>query len=156
MEELEQELTRETSGHLYTRECCANAWYAIGTIHLRHDRFQLAQAAFAEALARVPAHAMARLGSAAILRKAEKTSPPLGETLETASPPRPIEAAICRAATCVLEGATTDAARIVDDALAGANPGSGGWLLPLEPLLRVTNAPDVWRTALSRVRARAA
>ena len=49
-----------------------------------------------------------------------------------------------------------DAARIVDEALAGATAGNAGWLLPIEPLLQVTAHPDIWARALARLRNRAA
>jgi DNA-binding winged helix-turn-helix (wHTH) protein/cytochrome c-type biogenesis protein CcmH/NrfG len=158
MEELERELTREASGHLYARECCANAWYAIGALHLRHARHDLAQQAFAQALARVPTHMMARLG-AAFMRQPPGTTnkvPPSEPLVETALRQRSIEAAMCRAAACVLNDAPADAARIVDEALSSAPSGSAGWLVPIEPLLRVPHAVGVWHTVLSRLRARAA
>ena len=41
-------------------------------------------------------------------------------------------------------------------ALADAASPSDGWLLPLEPLLRVHSAPEVWAPVLARLRARAA
>jgi hypothetical protein len=44
----------------------------------------------------------------------------------------------------------------MESALADAPAGNGGWLLPVEPLLRVNAAPDVWAGALARLRARAA
>jgi hypothetical protein len=61
-ESLERELSFESSGHLYARECCANAWYAIGALHARKQRRTEAVAAFQQALARVPKHPLANLG----------------------------------------------------------------------------------------------
>jgi hypothetical protein len=61
-----------------------------------------------------------------------------------------------RAAGYVLAGAHGEAAGLMESALADAPAGNGGWLLPVEPLLRVHSAPDVWAGALARVRARAA
>jgi hypothetical protein len=49
-----------------------------------------------------------------------------------------------------------DAAGLVDAALATAEPGNAGWLLPLDPLLRPAGAPAMWASALARVRTRAA
>jgi Protein of unknown function DUF86 len=34
------------------------------------------------------------------------------------------------------------------DALLAAQPGNAGWLVPIEPLLRVWEAPDVWAPVL--------
>jgi hypothetical protein len=48
------------------------------------------------------------------------------------------------------------AAPLVDHALAAAPAGNAGWLLPVEPLLNVTTAPDIWAPVLARLRARAA
>jgi DNA-binding winged helix-turn-helix (wHTH) protein len=167
LQEFECELTREASGHLYARECCANAWYAIGALHLKRRRLDLAQAAFAHALTRVPTHRMARLGAEAAggsevpgFRSSEvpgfrSSEVPGFRGSENAAQSRPVDEAIFRAAACVLAGATTDAARIVEEALTRAAPGSAGWTLPIEPLLRVNDAPDLWQTALARMRARA-
>lgn len=162
MEELERELARETSGHLYARECCANAWYAIGAVQLRHRRLDRAGAAFAQALARVPAHVMARLGAAVAQGEVRGSQVP---TLpgpadspagrQTALQARSLEMAFAQAGARVLAGAAEDGAQIVDRALAGAAPGNAGWLLPIEPLLRVTAAPEVWQAPLARVRGRA-
>ena len=53
--EFERELAAEASGHLYARECCSNTCYAIGALRLRRQKTE-AQAAFAQALERVPNH----------------------------------------------------------------------------------------------------
>ena len=42
----ERELALESRGHLYARECSANAWYAIGVCQRRHGDPSAAQAAF--------------------------------------------------------------------------------------------------------------
>jgi len=67
-----------------------------------------------------------------------------------------VDVAICRAVQLMFAGAHADAARLVDDALANAPAGNAGWLLPLEPLLRVTASPGIWAQALTRLRTRAA
>jgi hypothetical protein len=53
-------------------------------------------------------------------------------------------------------GGHTEAARVVDEALAGAEAGDAGWLLPIEPLLHVTAHSAIWARALARLRNRAA
>src|SRR5439155_20946812 len=62
LKDFEGELSHETSGHLYARECCANTWYAIGALKLREGRLPEARAAFQHALDRLPIHPMARAG----------------------------------------------------------------------------------------------
>jgi hypothetical protein len=67
-----------------------------------------------------------------------------------------VDAAVLQAARLVIAGDHTAAAGIVDEALVGAAPGNGGWLLPIEPLLHVTAHPDIWARALAHLRNRAA
>ena len=62
LEELECELSFESAGQLYARECAANTWYAIGALRLRQGRSADARAAFARAIERVATHPMARAG----------------------------------------------------------------------------------------------
>jgi hypothetical protein len=66
------------------------------------------------------------------------------------------EAAIGRAAGLAAVGDHADAARLVDQALAAAPPSNAGWLLPVEPMLNVVAAPDIWAPVLARLRTRAA
>ena len=61
---LQAELALEPLGHLYGRETAANARYAIGALRLRQEDKTGAQEAFEQAIARVPAHAMAHAGLA--------------------------------------------------------------------------------------------
>jgi hypothetical protein len=68
----------------------------------------------------------------------------------------PIEAALCAAAGHVFRGSPAEAAQLVEEALSAAVPGNAAWLLPIEPLLNVAAAPEVWAAALSRLRSRAA
>ncbi len=60
----DRELALSSRGHLYGRECCANAWYAKGACHLIRRDSDAAREAFLEALALVPGHALARAGLA--------------------------------------------------------------------------------------------
>jgi hypothetical protein len=66
------------------------------------------------------------------------------------------EAALGHVARLALTGDETGAARLLDEALSAAPPGNAGWLLPVEPLLNVAAAVDVWAPALARLRTRAA
>jgi DNA-binding winged helix-turn-helix (wHTH) protein len=153
MEEFERELLTEGNGHLYARECCANTWYAIGALHLRRERMADAAAAFSRAMQRVPRHPMARFG----LALAESPdSPPVLPDAQAPGRGGPIEAVLCTAAGQVFRGSHADAAQLVDRILSAAAPGNAAWLLPIEPLLNVGAAPDLWASALTRLRTRAA
>jgi hypothetical protein len=65
------------------------------------------------------------------------------------------EAALAEAAALVTAGDLSRAAALVEGALTRAPAGNAGWLLPVEPLLRVHTAPDTWASVLGRLRARA-
>jgi hypothetical protein len=69
---------------------------------------------------------------------------------------RPAATIPAQLAQLVIQGATAQAAALVSRALAAAEPGSTLWFLPVEPLLAVYDAPDLWAPALRRLRARAA
>jgi DNA-binding winged helix-turn-helix (wHTH) protein len=146
---LERELSFESSGHLYARECCANTWYAIGALHARRQRRTDAVAAFQEALARVARHPLANLGMG-ILKGGAAMPDGVGVSVPS------FDAAVGQAAVLVMAGDPEDAMRLVEHALTVAPPGNAGWLLPVEPLLNVASAPDTWAPALARLRSRAA
>jgi DNA-binding winged helix-turn-helix (wHTH) protein len=157
LEEFERELSFESAGQLYARECAANTWYAIGALRLRQGRRADAGAAFAGAIKRVATHPMARVGLVAagshdLIAPAPVDSGPGQPGGRTSS----VDAALGQAAQLVVAGAHSEAARILDDALAVAAPGNAGWLLPIEPLLHVTARPDMWARALAHLRNRAA
>jgi DNA-binding winged helix-turn-helix (wHTH) protein/Tfp pilus assembly protein PilF len=139
----ERELAAEQGGHLYARECCANVWYAIGAMRLHAGDAAGAEAAFQETLARASGHPLARVA----LARAD--APPDGEATPTS------DAALAVAIAASRDGRHDAAARVVDAWLAAAEAGSHGWLLPVEPLLRVSACPDSWAAPLSRLRDRA-
>ena len=170
IEEFERELASEHAGHLYARECSANTWYALGALRRRQGHAAEAAAAFQQALDRVPAHPLARVGVSAAggadpapprLRSIEHAATDGAAArrafgAEVAAPPAlSVDSALVRAAQLVVAGAHADAARLVDDALAQAPDGNAGWLLPIEPLLHVSTHPDLWARALARLRNRA-
>lgn len=152
----ERELAFEASGQLYARECCANTWYAIGALRLRQARLAEARDAFANAVARVAQHPLARIAFAALSTDRDLAQVRMPGTGDADSEAQVVDAAICRAVQLVFTGAHAEAARVVDEALASAPAGNAGWLLPLEPLLRVSAHPDIWAQALARLRTRAA
>jgi DNA-binding winged helix-turn-helix (wHTH) protein/Flp pilus assembly protein TadD len=141
VEEFARELEFEGDGQLYARECCANTWYAIGAVHLRNRRRDDANAAFRQALDRVPGHPFA---SAA------------GDAQPNIAGATEVDAAMVQAARFVVEEKHDEAARICGDALERAQPGSAGWILPVEPLLNPLRRPTVWARTLAILRDRSA
>jgi DNA-binding winged helix-turn-helix (wHTH) protein/Flp pilus assembly protein TadD len=141
LEQFTRELDFEPEGQLYARECCANTWYSIGAIHLRRGRGDDARAAFQQALARVPGHPLAAVA--------------LGASPPQASTDNSVDGAVVAGAALALQGRHDDAARVCADALARAEPGPAGWLLPVEPLLQPLAHPDLWGRTLAILRDRA-
>lgn len=140
----EAELALEARGHFYSRECCANAWYAIGVHRLGREGREPAMAAFCEAITRVPAHAMAHAGIAVA-----------GGCVDITLGGNPLDEAMAKAALRVAAGDAPAAARLVASALADAPAGNAGWLLAVDPLLCVHRDPAPWAGVLAHVRARA-
>jgi DNA-binding winged helix-turn-helix (wHTH) protein/Flp pilus assembly protein TadD len=141
LEQFARELDFEPEGQLYARECCANTWYSIGAIHLRCGRGDDARAAFRQALARVPGHPLAAVT--------------LGASPPQASTDNSVDGAVVAGAALALQGRHDEAARVCADALARAEPGPAGWLLPVEPLLQPLAHPDLWGRTLAILRDRA-
>jgi DNA-binding winged helix-turn-helix (wHTH) protein len=159
----ERERALEASGHLYARECTANAWHATGAVHLRHGRIDAAREAFSRARMYVPAHPLAGAALAALSgMSATDLGSHAGSALTSLSDvDRALALATFAAVGALIQSAQprptlADAAGLVDAALATAEPGNAGWLLPLDPLLRPAGAPAMWASALARVRTRAA
>ena len=153
-----RELAAETSGHLYARESCASAWYAVGATRLRQGDAAAAASAFREALTRIPYHGLARVGL--VMLGAEPLGMPgvtdAGARVALAEQPLALELALAAAANEGHRGAHEAAAHRVGQALAAAPMGSDGWLIPLEPLLNVAAYPGAWDGVLRLLRARAA
>jgi hypothetical protein len=141
LEQFARELEFEGDGQLYARECSANTWYAVGALHLRRGRRHEADAAFREASNRVPGHPLA----AVVCGLEPRTG--LANSVDTA---------MLKAAALVLEEKHEDAARICAEALARADSGPAGWILPVEPLLNPLSHPGAWRRTLALLRDRAA
>jgi DNA-binding winged helix-turn-helix (wHTH) protein len=142
------ELALEPLGHLYARECCANTWYAIGVTHLRRGDTAAARNAFDQAIARVPRHPMAHVALRLLAADAHRNAADAGE-------PASVDAAVSRAAWLVNMGDASAAARLVAATLASAPAGNAGWTIPIEPLLNVQRAPEVWTSVLGTLRTRA-
>ena len=142
----ERELALESRGHLYARECCANAWCAIGACHLRLRDHASARAAFKQAIARVPTLAMAHAGIALLDPKRPR---------RLAAEPASVDEAVTQAALLVANAESAAAAQTILTALAAAPPGNAGWRIPVEPLLHVNRDQPALNQVLGLVRQRA-
>ena len=148
MAAFDRELALEARGHLYTREAAANTWYAKGACYLDMGDRKSAAAAFREALTRVPQHPLAHAG----LAIAEDQPLPTGFHADTTEA---VDSAIARASRLVRAGHVQRAVHIVSAALTSAPQDNGGWLLPIEPLLRVGRDHQEWAPALAALNLRA-
>jgi hypothetical protein len=62
---------------------------------------------------------------------------------------------MANAALLVHAGDVAAAVRLLDAALAAAPPGSTGWMIPIDPLLRVWEDREAWKPVLGRLALRA-
>src|SRR5262245_36354231 len=140
-----RELSHETGGHLYARECCANTWYAIGALRLRRGELSEARAAFEQTLVRLPIHPMARAGLTVVAVRQGAASASFADAIRDT--PLSVDAVIARAVLTVLiagDAELSSAVTSVEQALAAAPAGNAGWLIPIEPLLGVHSRVDAW------------
>ena len=160
LDAFQRELAFEATGHLYGRECAANTWYAIGAVLLRQGRRHEAAAAFDHALERVPKHLLAMIGLAvAHDSAAAREDLHHGITQRIAQltdAGLAVDAATGRAALIATTGAPDEGAPLLNEALSNAPPGSAGWTLPVEPLLKVAAHEHAFSLVLARLRTRAA
>jgi DNA-binding winged helix-turn-helix (wHTH) protein len=157
LEECARELADMDDGHLYARECAATTWYARGAFCLRQGRRDDAEASFHEALTRMPNHALAAIGLAAICPVSQvQAIHPGANILRPGFGGQTVDAAMAHAAILALQGKHHDAARVCGDALAEAESGPAGWLLPVDPLLHVAAHREEWAQTLAMLRQGAA
>ncbi|MCC7042362.1 MAG: winged helix-turn-helix domain-containing protein [Acidobacteria bacterium] len=158
--ELDRELAFEASGHIYSAQVCASAWYAIGALHLREQQDADAITAFEHALDRAPGHPMVLAAMAGLARGARRSAlrarfQERVAMLQLAG--AHADAAAAAAVSDVLAGRHAAAADRVFIALRRASEGSsGGWGIPVDPLLRVGEHAEAWSPVLTLLRARAA
>lgn len=155
-----EELALEARNHLYAHECCAHAWYAIGTCHARRGETAAARAAFGECIARIPSHAPASAARAMLDGDGPLREIPLGESAgwedgEVPAVGITIEMAIAVAASYVEQGMGAVGAALVLSALDAEPHGNAGWLIPVEPWLGVSRDPAAWTAVLATLRNRA-
>ncbi|MEO8482136.1 MAG: transcriptional regulator [Acidobacteriota bacterium] len=148
-----RELASEGDGHIYAREMAAHTWHATGALRLHAGDAAGAVEAFQAAIGRVPSHPLAHAGLVIARRRSGNNVSPL--ELPDAARGGPADLALARAALLVEAGQPAEGAALVAEAVAPPEAPSAGWILPVEPLLDVMRAPDVWRVALARLRGRA-
>lgn len=158
-EELVRELEFERSGHIYSRQACANTWCAIGALRLRQSRRADAADALERAVERVPGHPLVL---AALTVISDKDRPARQDRFERRlaamkSNGALVELAMARGVVDVLGGRHAEAATRVHAALRSTPVGgSAGWTLPVEPLLQVGDHAGEWAPVLATLRSRAA
>lgn len=162
-----RELTFEDSGHVFTREACAQACYALGAMAWHDGDRDGARQAFEQALVRVPEHPLAvvalraisagRAGQAGVAGRAGRAEVQTGVEHSTKDGHDAMRSALAHAVALAVVGRHADAAGVVMDALvASPVPVPGGvWSLPVDPLLNVTAHPDAWAVTLALLQRRA-
>ena len=151
-----RELAFERSGHLYTRECCAQVWYSIGAMAHHEGDTDLALSAFDNALTRVPGHPLA-LAATAALRPSGARHLEVEERLAALrAQGAALDAAHAEAVHALLVGDVDALEHTVLTGLRGAAAGAAGWSLPLDPVLRPSVDDPRWSSFLASLRARAA
>jgi tetratricopeptide (TPR) repeat protein len=153
LEAFQRELAVLEPGHIYARECRANTCYAIGAMHLRHDRRGEARAAFQDSLALVPGNALASVGLS--FSENPNRFSPMPQPVASDPANVTVDQAMVRAVVLALQNRHVEAARLCGDALRAADAGSAGWLLPVEPLLQATAHAECWARTLAKLRDRA-
>ena len=132
---------------IYSRECFANTYYAIGAAYWRLGDMEAARNAFRKALTFIEGHGPATAGLAVLAGAIEIT--------DTWHAHDPVDAAIVRAIPLACAGRHEEAAAVVLAALEQAPPGQSGWQLPVEPMLHTSAHRDIWSCALELVAMRA-
>jgi DNA-binding winged helix-turn-helix (wHTH) protein len=148
IEAFDRELALECIGHIFSRECCANTSAARGVVLRLLGDEAGARAAFIDARTRVPGLPMAEAGLAERPEGGEVVRLEGGASLR-------FERTTSQAGLWKAAGDLPVAVSLVEAALATAPPGNTGWLLPIEPQLRVWEEPEAWAGALAIVRERA-
>jgi DNA-binding winged helix-turn-helix (wHTH) protein len=158
-DEFHRELAFESMEQVFSRECIANTWYAIGALALREGRRADATRAFEQSIQRVPAHLLATTG---LLIAGGRTSQSdlrikvEDRVRQLTDAGLLVDAAMGRAILLRAESTADESAATLGQALGAAVEGSDGWLVPIEPLLNVTAAGPAFNSVLAKLRARAA
>jgi DNA-binding winged helix-turn-helix (wHTH) protein/Flp pilus assembly protein TadD len=153
--ELEKEIASGHGGQIYTAQARANAWCAIGALHLRSLDAAEALEAFDRAMENVPEHPPALAARAFITANAADSARLEGRVHQLREIGARIEAAFAEAIPLALHGRHDRAAGVLHVALDHQGEGSSGWTLPVDPFLHVAARPEPWRPVLELLRSRA-
>ncbi len=155
----QRELVEGNAGHLYAAECCANVHYAIGAVEWTRGDTATAIAEFDRALALASGQPMAHAARAALASGDERPAlrARLNQRLDRLRAHRlTIDAAMAEGVEATVRGDVSSAVAAVQQACLAAPPGSQGWSLPIDPLLRVYTNAAAWAGPLALLRTRAA
>ena len=155
----QRELAAGDAGHLYAAECCANVHYAMGAVAWSRGDRAGAVAAFDRALALASGQPMARAARTALSSDSERDAlrQQLTSRLDRLRAHRlVIDAAMAEGVDRIVRGDVAPAAAAVQQACLEAPPGSQGWSLPIDPLLRVHTNEAAWAGPLALLCTRAA
>jgi tetratricopeptide (TPR) repeat protein len=143
IEAFNRELRTPDRGQIYSRQCLANTWYALGAVQRRRGDIRAANMAFERALHIAPGHliCMAALG---------RPIPDLHPT-----DPRCVDAGVAGAVFQARAGRHAAARNAYRALLCSPHVANAGWMLPVEPILDATARPDIWSDLLTIVQQRA-
>lgn len=144
--------------HVYGRDCAATSWCGKAVCAFERGDFAAAEQALDRALARVPMHLMTHVAFAVLLnRSTPVTDAAAGASAKANDLGRlsPFDRAYARAAIAAATGEAAAADAILAPALAAAPPGPTGWMLPIDPLLRMSRNRSAWHATLSTLHLRA-
>ena len=142
---VEAEINPLDDTSIYDRELRANAYCAFARFQVGHDSLG-AHTMFTEALKLAPRHDWARSG----VEIMDSRVPPCALPADT------VDGAVARARVIASRGGDIPpAVALVSAALAAAPPGPDGWMIPIDPFLRVREHREAWAPVLDRVRTRA-
>ena len=158
LQEFNRELAYEQAPHIYTREVCAHTWCAVAAVRLRQHDSSAAQEAFERALTSVPSYPLALAGLLVVGDGSRANGRPTldGRLDHLRKQGKLVEAAMGEAVVEALAGRHAAGAAIVCAALETVLAGSSGWMLPVDPLLQVSDHPVEWAPVLAILRSRAA
>jgi hypothetical protein len=156
------EIATSSSGHIYARECAANARVATGAIQLARGDRAGAEATFRHTLVEMPGHPRATLGLFAAVDPHDDSSQSHSrreatnrviEALQKGG--RPIEAALVTAGKHLVVGEAAAAMAILHRLLHDAPPGPAGWIIPVDPMLIGLRQAEGYTNLLAKLAARA-
>jgi tetratricopeptide (TPR) repeat protein len=155
LHEFTRELTLGERAQIYAAQSRANTWCAIGGVRLRQAQADEALKAFDTAIDLVSGHPVAMAARAAITGDAAAQSGLEDRLRRLRENGATLEAAFADATRDALTGRPESAASVLHTALEQQPTGSGGWTVPVDPILHVSAHPEPWDPVLRLLRSRA-